>query len=134
MNLEDIRFLPLARSDYKDGVIIGEPIQNFPEWQVWMQKYWGQGVSREMFDKGCETTTDNRAKFRKHFGKRAFTFRSEFFFDGWRVDLGTTEVLVLTAKGKGTCYEVVTWKDGVVMRTDINRVLEFMDMVAELKG
>lgn len=131
MKLADVKFLKMKRSDY-EGDWVGEPIQNFPEWQFAMQKYWNWGVSRKMFDKGCRISGDNRAKFKKHFGKCAFTFSSEFYFHGWLVDLGTAQVIVLTAKGKGTCYEVLVSKDGEKVRKDIPKVLEFMDIIAEL--
>ena len=36
-------------------------------------------------------------------------------------------MLVLTAKGKGTCYEVVTEWDGKKVRKNIKKVLEFME-------
>ena len=132
MKLTDVKFLPMKGKDYDEGKIVGCHWMNFPEHRDWMQKYWGLGVSREMFDKGCLINGDNRERFKNLFGKRAFVFNGGHFFHGWLADLGTTQVLVLTAKDHGTCYEVVVEKDGKKVRKDINRVFEFMDMIAEL--
>ena len=134
MKLSDVKFLKMSRNDYENNGVVGESILNFPEWQFAMQKYWNWGVSHKMFDKGCRISGDNRARFKKHFGKCAFTFNggAGHYFHGWLADLGTTQVIVLTAKDHGTCYEVVTWKDDVAVNTDILRVLEFMDMISEL--
>ena len=132
MKLSDVKWLRMRRKDYSEGTVVGCPVMNFPEWHKWMQTYWGMGVSRKMFDKGCNLTGDNRAKFKKHFGKCAFTFDGSHYFHCWLADLGTAQVIILTAREHGTCYEVVVERDGKKVEPDIPRVLEFMDMVAEL--
>lgn len=132
MKLADVKFLPMRGKDYDEGKIVGSPWMNFPEHYNWMQKYFHLGVSREMFDKGCRISGDNRERFKKLFGKRNFIFSGSHFFHGWLADLGTTQVLVLTAKDHGTCYEVVVKRDGKKVKTDIKKVFEFMDMIAEL--
>ena len=136
MKPSDVKFLKMSRKDYESGRSNGIPIQNFPEYHDWVQKYYGRGVTRVMFDKACSMTGDNRAKFKKHFGKCAFTFNGEHYFHGWLVDLGTARVIVLTAHGHGTCYEVVTVKtveNGATIKEDIPRVLEFIDMITDLE-
>lgn len=136
MKLKDVKFLKMSRSDYENQVVTGEPIQNFPEW-LKMDYHWVSGdfcspVSRANFAKGCFICGDNRARFKEHFGKCAFTFKGEHYYHGWLADLGTAQVIVLTAKGKGTCYEVVNERDGEKVLGDIHRVLEFVDMISEL--
>lgn len=61
-------------------------------------------------DLKVQTFSDNRATFKALWGKPHFYFRgSEFYFHGWKfkVRLGAKVeyYYVLTAKGKGTCYE-----------------------------
>lgn len=131
MKLADIKFLKMKRKDY-GSAIHGVPVQNFLIWQEWMKKYWGVGVEKEKWNKGCLLSGDNRSRFKKHFGKCAFTYKGNHYFHCWLVDLGTTEVIVLTSREHGTCYEIVKWKDNVAMNMDILRVLEFMDVIAEL--
>lgn len=89
MKLSDVRFLKMTRRDYEGNGVIGELIENFPEWMPWMQKYWGIGVSRKMFDGGCRISGDNRERFKRHFGKCAFTYDGLHYFYGWLADLGT---------------------------------------------
>ena len=134
MKLKAVKFLKMRRKDYSEGVVVGCNIMNFPEHRAFLQKYWGMGVSRKMFDKGCNLTGDNRARFKKLFGKCAFTFDGSHYFHGWLADLGTAQVIVLTAREYGTCYEVVVKRDGKKMHNDIPRVFEFMDMLAGLPG
>lgn len=134
MKLSDVKFVKMSRRDYEDEVVVGEPVQNFPAWQEWMKKYWGRGpgLSRKWLYKGCLISQDNRERFKRHFGKCAFTFNGGHYFHGWLADLGTSQVVVLTAREHGTCYEVVVRRDGKKVQKDIQRVLEFMDMIAEL--
>jgi len=132
MHLSDVKFLKMRRKDYEQMLISGCDVQNYPDYHVFMQKYCGVGISRIMFDKGCKISGDNRAIFKKHFGKCVFTFPGGHYFHGWLVDLDGTQVIVLTAKDHGTCYEIVTMRDGKKVCFDISKVLEFMDMIAEL--
>ena len=133
MKLSDVKFLKMKRKDYAfGGGVVGRSVQNFPEWQKWMKKYWGVGVSRKKFDKGCLINCDNRERFKKHFGKCAFTFNGSHYYHGWLADLGTAQVIVFTAREHGTCYEVVTERDEKNVEANIPRVLEFMDMIAGL--
>lgn len=133
MKLSDVKFLKMKGSDYRDQVKQSSPIENFPEFMPWSQKFFGAGCSREAFDRGIRMTRDNRKTFKEHFGKCAFVFKgSEFYFHGWLADLGTVEVIVLTAKGKGTCFEVVT--NYGLDKYNIRTVLQFMEMVGNLKN
>ena len=131
MKLSDVKFSSIDRKDYEDEVVVGNPIENFPEYQEYMMKFY-YNVTRKDFDRSCGWLGDNRAKFKKHFGKCAFTYNGGHYFHGWLVDLGTTQVIVLTAREHGTCYEVVTMRDGEPVPTDPKRVIEFMEMIGDL--
>lgn len=50
------------------------------------------------------------------------------------MDLDGTQVIILTARDHGTCYEIVemrTHDDKKVLR-DVSKVLKFIDLIAEL--
>ena len=131
MKIKDVKFISIKGKDYGTKIQTN-PIQNLPEWQKWMEKYWGVNLTREMFNKGCNLVGDNREKFRKIFGKRNFTFKSSHYFHGWVADLGTAKLAILTAREHGSCYEVIERWNGEKIQNDINRVLEFLDMLAEI--
>ena len=77
-------------------------INNFDRVNRWLLKIWDEDFGRNIRLHG-----DNREVFRKIFGKPSFHFRSEFDFHCWLLKLGRKQMLVLTAKGKGTSYELV---------------------------
>ena len=133
MKLSDVKFLKMQRKDYGfGGSVETYPVGNFPEWRHFLLKYWKPGIGRKMFNVGCRMTGDNRERFRRHFGKCAFTYDGSHYFHCWVADLGTAEVIVLTAKEHGTCYEVIVSRDGKNVQKDIPRVLEFMEMIGRL--
>ena len=75
---------------------------------------------------------DNRTRFRKLWGKPSFCWKgSEFYFHCWVLRLGEKGiVLVLTAKGKGTCYEAVTqMPGGELPGVDIRAIIRFLKEV-----
>lgn len=131
MKLSEVKFKPLSEKGYDGGEVEGCPIMNYHD--AWMEWYGRLSKTREGFDLQCRTSQDNRARFRAMFGKPQFHFHGGHYFHGWRVDLGTCEVLVLTAKDHGTCYEVVTHVDGKKVPVDIPRVLDFMETVCGRK-
>jgi hypothetical protein len=73
---------------------------------------------------------DNRVAFKDILGKPSFHFRgSEFYFHCWLLELtdsGLAHVLILTAKGKGTCYEIVREIDGGRVRRDEGTIGDFL--------
>jgi len=89
MELSEVSFLKMRRKNYGETVE-GCPVQNFSEWLKWMGKYFGGTVkfTRENFEKGCRITADNRERFKRLFGKCAFTFSGSHYYHGWLVDLG----------------------------------------------
>jgi hypothetical protein len=128
---QTFKFPKMKRKDY-GHTIHACPIQNFPEWCAFSHKYWGMGVSRKVFNMGCNMFGDNRERFKRHWGKCTFTFNGSHYFHCWLVDLGTAQVVVLTAREHGTCYEVVVSRDGKKVRKDIPKVLEFIEMTGKL--
>lgn len=117
--------LPAKASDYGEKLMTN-PVENYPEYRKWIDKALKNPV-------GCSVMLgDNRKRFRAMFGKPSFVYTGEFRYDCWLVGIGTGSVLVLTAKGKGTCYEVPTEWNGERLEKNVKKVLEFMEMVGEL--
>ena len=133
MRLSEIRFKPLkGEAEYGSGKVVGVPVMGFPEyWTPWYKRLLATRAGR---DRIYRASGDNRERFKALFGKRQFVFNGNHFFHGWRVDLGTTEVLVMTAREHGTCYEVVTTIKGKRMPYDIPRVLEFIETICGRRG
>jgi len=50
---------------------------------------------------------DNRESFKKLWGKMDFSFKGEFYFHCWVREFEGETFVVLTAKGKGTCVEML---------------------------
>lgn len=73
--------------------------------------------------------SDNRERFHKIFGKPDFHYRGEFDFHCWSLDFQENNYIILTAKGKGTCYEVV--RDGWEIEETDKQFLDFV--LAKLK-
>ena len=69
---------------------------------------------------------DNRKELREILGKPSFCYRGEFYFHCWVVDLGKAQLLILTAKDKGTCHEVITHREGKKIRKDLGCIIEFL--------
>lgn len=128
MKIGEIIALSARALDYGEKLKTN-PVENYPEYQKWV----GKALKDLM---GCSRMLgDNRKRLRRLMGIPAFVYRGEFRYDCWFVGLGLpgalAAVLVLTAKGKGTCYEVVTEWDGKKTKQNIKKVLEFMEMVGE---
>jgi hypothetical protein len=118
--------IPMKARDYGKRVY-GEPVENSAEWN----RQFGSSASVADI---IPCWADNRGFFRTLFGPRCFQWTGKFRFDCWLLDLGTALVIVLTAKGKGTCYEVVTHRDGLKVRKDAGRVIELMRWIANRKS
>jgi hypothetical protein len=126
---KDIKLVPTTSKDYAEEVVVTQSVENYPEWQKYACPAIRNSRSRSAFDAFCCAYGDNRKFLTKRLGKRQFVFRGEFFLSGWRLDLLGTQVIVLTAKGKGTCYETVIQDHGKDLSPDASRVIEFMELV-----
>jgi len=122
--------LPATTREYRGGSLhraqmISLSIENYPEYRKWSHK-----TSMPDIIKTSRLFQDNRKTFRKLLGPRSFLYRGEFAFDCWLVDLHTVQLLVLTAKGKGTCYEAVTHRNGVKIQEDVPKIIKFLEYLA----
>ena len=68
---------------------------------------------------------DNREKLKNLLGPKHFGFRSEFVYDCWRVNFADREYFILSAAGKGTCYER-SFESGLEIATIDRRFLQEM--------
>ncbi len=122
--------VPTKSKDYSEGKVETSCIANFPEYHDWVSKYYGKKIPRKKFFHFSKTIYgDNREKFTKLFGKRQFVFRGEYLLSGWRLDLEGTQCIIFTAKGGGTCWEIVTEIDGKKVPVNVQNVLKFMDQL-----
>ena len=93
----------ITGKQYAEGEAKATPIENCRAYMYWV------------FPKGHPTkdcslmllTDDNRKSFRHLFGKPNFYFKSEFYFHVWEREFNGHTFLLLTAKDKGTCIEMV---------------------------
>ena len=104
-------------------------LDNHPAVQDWTRETF---KTRKGFDRHMLLLKDNRAKFTKIFGKRHGTFKSEFLFSIWAIEFRGRTYHVLTAKGKGTCYEIMLKSGETFTATCKNKKLGD-DMVAFLE-
>ena len=119
---KDIKVLPDKVKDY-GSVFSTDPIQNFPEIREW---WMGLG-----FEETSKLLQDNRTQFRELFGKPSFHYRGEFYHSCWTIDLSLAQLLILTAKGKGTGYEIVCERLGQKIRKDKRTVILFLTWLLE---
>tara|TARA_Y100000034_G_C6868619_1_gene396198 strand:+ start:948 stop:1361 length:414 start_codon:yes stop_codon:yes gene_type:complete len=119
--LVDSRF-PMTCKDYRSEDWRTEPIENLPAIY---------NNVRGWIDDKVETIhtlhADHREHFKTLFGKPSFYFTSEFRFHCYALDLGDAKIVLLTAKGKGTCYEVIIGANGVKQRKNPDKIIRFMD-------
>jgi hypothetical protein len=113
--------------DYRERRFEVEPCWNIPAiWEWWKEEH--RLPSEQLI------LDDNREAFAEILGKPSFRFRGECLFHCWLVDLGDARVLVLTAAGKGTCYEAVRKWRGKKLRMDKDLIIRFLKHLrAELK-
>lgn len=73
-------------------------------------------ISKPAFECALSLTSDNTKKFKKLYGKEDGYYRgSEFYFHAWKVMYRKTQFILLSAKGKGTCIEVINGNNKVVV-------------------
>ena len=77
---------------------------------------------------------DNRQVFLREFGKPRFHFRSEFDYHCWPVKISEKDrevsILLMTARAKGTCIEVIVTKEP----PDEELLIKFLSRLSKLKG
>jgi hypothetical protein len=104
--LSNLRAPPVTKEDYVSRKILVSDIFNNAAIMLWMHRYLPTEDLREV--RSAALLGDNRENFRKLFGKADWHFKgSEFYFHVWVRHYKNTTILLLTAKDKGTCYEVV---------------------------
>lgn len=74
---------------------------------------------------------DNREAFKKILGTQSFCWGGEFKFYVWRVPLPNCELFILTAQGKGTCYEV---RINGRKKNAIKEIIWFLESLRERMG
>ncbi len=121
--------LKAKRADYNDGNIHTEGASSFEL----VHKFKAGIYSSPIFSKMHLLHGDNRDKFRELFGKPSFCWSGSHYFHCWLLKLKNTEVLILTAKGHGTCYEVVTHRDGKEINANLEEVVDLMKWIMRLK-
>ena len=116
----NIQVLKAKTEDYDKGLLIANPIQNYPGWRTFVN-------DRDMVLR-LNFLRYHAKLLRERFGKASFLWQgSEFKFHCWLLSLDDkAKLLVMTAKGKGTCYEVITSMDDKPQSADIPTVLAFI--------
>jgi hypothetical protein len=107
--------LKAHRSEMDRGYIDGKDVTNFPKILEWMTTT----ESRELWEQRIRLTGDNRKNFRDIFGKPSFCWKGEFYFHCWLLEVPGAKLLLLTAKEKGTCYDLLIGHE--------RKVIEFLD-------
>jgi len=105
---------------FKPGENVTEtnPVINVPEFSGFVRKC-GDEFTRQALK-------DNRERFRTLWGKPSYCYHSEFYYHCWLLDLGGKALLLaLTAKGKGSSYELVEKLNGQPVANDLKTVKKF---------
>jgi len=114
----NLKFIPAKASDYGSKFQTC-PVSNFEKFQEWRRDDPDYVIGK--------LYADNRQKFQELFGDPQFYYLGEFKHHCWVVDLDTAQLLVLTAKGKGTGYEVIFERAGEKIQKDMDAVIEFLE-------
>jgi hypothetical protein len=123
--MKDYKILKARAKDYdRGGRFDTNPIENFYEIHQWLR-------DNQQWVWESRLHGDNRKALRDVFGKPSFCWRGSFYFHCWVVDLGEAQVLVLTAREKGTCYELIVSRDGEKIRKDKQAVIDFLKWLSE---
>lgn len=109
--------------------------RNFAQGREWSFK--ACGGSRGDIEKSFRLTGDNRENFNRLFGKCSFVFNGSHYFRCWYIRLKTLDMLILTAREHGTCYEIVMpenkYKTGYAHgKVDISEALRFMESLMKV--
>jgi hypothetical protein len=107
-------------------------IWNIPKIHSWMMDRHERNLIMH------DLLSDNRKKFKSIFGPPSFYFQSEFKFHCWVISLGSilsngsAQLLILTANGKGTCYEAIIsrgWLRATKIRKDEDLIIRFLELL-----
>jgi len=118
--------------DYSSEYLVTESMENFPDYRDWLSSYLhSQGKAKLSLDnfklRSRRLHGDNRDRFRRLWGKPSFCWKGEFYYHCWLFNLDNkATVLVLTAKGKGTCWELVTHFGKKKVSNDFETILRFI--------
>jgi len=77
---------------------------------------------------------DNREVFLKVFGSPEFHFRGEFDFHCWTKEFEGKTYIILTAKTKGTCYEILEDFESVRGNDGQEYIRFFKQLQSEING
>lgn len=101
--------MKITRKDYANGTINAVDISNCRTYTNWLcgSNVLGFIDARRMHD----VLKDNREAFKTIWGKPDWYWRGEFHFHVWVREWDGETFIVLTAKGKGTCIEMVRPKN-----------------------
>jgi hypothetical protein len=127
MDFNALKFFPVNSKDYSAGKVECIAVENYSEYRDWLNKQYDNTTKEQLIHFSKTIHGENKKLFNKIFGKKQFTYRSEFSFDCWGIDLEDVKIIVLTAKTKGTCWEVVRVIDGVSQPININTVINFFE-------
>lgn len=88
----------------------GIPLMNFADYREWSNHWF---MARAKAEKRFMISADNRAAFKRIFGKPHFHFHGSHYFHCWDIVYNGLRIVILTAREHGTCYEQIgRMKDG----------------------
>lgn len=131
MKIEVLR--EIKAKDYSSGSLASNPIQNGIYRQGGRGSDLAECWTRIVTDGRLlqRAVGDNRKRFLKKFGKPAFHYQGEFDFHCWPLLITEkgrqSTLLVMTAAGKGTCYEYLSGEQ------DEQLVVKFLKMIARMR-
>jgi len=125
----DYTKLKAKGKEYDSGEISTVSASNFDAVRKWNGKSVFAPYGSREFELRMLLHDDNRERLRSIFGRASFCWRSEFSYSCWLLDLSGTQVLIMSAKDKGTCYEVVDERNGVKVEIDVNVVVDFLKWI-----
>jgi hypothetical protein len=109
MNIEVVHDKNFKKK-YINGKIKTKPIEAFscffPEF-FGRKKHETENDFKQSLKRNHLIYADNRKFFEKIFGKKLFVFKSSFNFHCWLLHYENFQIIILTAKEKGTCIEIV---------------------------
>ena len=120
----------MRRKDYEDNTVDTSPLLNY--YHFTKIGAWQRGLATNLDNPMYHLCGDNRKIFRALFGKPTFTYNGEFYFHCWLVILDEhTQLVILTARGKGTCYEAVTRSHGETLHPNQDKIIAFLTQLAQ---
>jgi hypothetical protein len=97
--------MKISKKEYAEGKINTAAIENCPEYRDWILQSLAILQDKSRLHVLCK---DNRESLKKLWGKPHFRYNNgEFYFHAWVCEDRGETYIVLTAKNKGTCVEMV---------------------------